>query len=141
MRARAAAPKAPPVTTSVYRHTPSKDWRDLVVGAPATPGPQIFARVSDDRCQSMSQGLERVLPVAEGLPASSLWSWGPLGVGVAGLPTGDGTLEVPSGSALADAMLAHTSRVGTTGGDCRPNLFAYVRLGPGSGLEPVSVLR
>jgi hypothetical protein len=141
MRGRAAVPKAPPATASIYRHAPAKDWHDLVVGAPASPGPQLFSRVSDGRCQSASQGLERVLPVAEGLPANSLWKWGPLGVGVSGMPTNGASLDLPSGNSLADAMLERTSRMGTTGSNCRPSLFAYVRLGLGDDYDPVSVLR
>ena len=138
---RISAPKAPAPLTSVYRHTPTLEWRSLAVGQPSSPGPNLFALLSDGSCQPTSQGLSRVLPVAEGLEARSIVRFGAAGVAMSGLPLGDGPLAIPSGSALAQAVLERTSAQGTSGRSCRPSVFAYVRLGMGRDFEPVSVLR
>ncbi|HKJ03446.1 MAG TPA: hypothetical protein VJ997_13355 [Longimicrobiales bacterium] len=140
-RAKLAAPRAPTVTTSVYARSPTLEWSAHVVGPPSSPGPNLFARTSDDACPPTAQGLSRVLPIAQGLPARSVMRYGTVGVAVAGLPAGVGPSGIPSESVLAEAMMEHTSIQGTSGHACRPSVFAYVSLGIGRDFEPVSVLR
>jgi len=139
---RGIAPRSPAAVTSAYEHTPSLEWRRYAVGRPYSPAYSLFQGVGPSSCSPVPQGLSRVLPVAEGLPAHDLQEIGPLSVGVAGVPVMTAAQLLASGRhGLAQNMLERTSWLATSGEGCTLNVFAYARLGIGASNEPVAVLR
>ena len=131
--------RSPPTqgVTSRYEHTPSLEWRRHAVGQPHSLGSALFTRLGAPACDPVPMGFARVLPVTEGVSVGTVKRMGPLGFGLAGLPSAGGLPAPPT----PEAMLETTSRMASTGQACRPSLFAFVRFGMGPAYAPVTVLR
>jgi hypothetical protein len=134
-------PVKPPGTTATYQVAPTPGLGERLQARPSSLATELFrGSALDGRCQPVPLGIQEVLDMPNGLPATPLGRLGPFEAGVQGIPfsplllpdylaTLDEGRLVEGGAILADRGFA-----------CGFHSVVYVRL-PLSDSEPVAVNR
>lgn len=141
-RSHLVLPSAPPAVTSTYEHTPELEWRRFAIGQAYSPAASLFGPPGPMACRRMAQGITGVSTGGAPAPPLDLRSTGVSGTGVGGLPVLNAFhLLMWSHENVAGTMVSSAAGLSNGADACAMNVFAYVRLGLGSSLDPVTVVR
>jgi len=133
---------SPATVTSTYEHTPALEWRRFAMGQAYSPAFTLFGPPGPTACWRALTGATALPASGAGLPTRDLRSTGPSGTGVAGLPVlSAAQLLLWSHEDIPETLVSSAAGLSSGAAGCSTNVFAYVRLGLGSSVDPVTVLR
>lgn len=141
-RSHLVLPSAPPSVTSAYEHTPELVWRRFAIGRAYSPAFSLFGPPDPTPCSGTARSFAGLPGGGAAPPTRDLRSTGVSGTGVADLPFLNASqLLWYSHENIAGTMVSSAAGMSSDADRCWTNVFAYVRLGLGSSLDPVTVVR